>query len=268
MNYKVGFIGAGNMGGALAAAVGKAKVGTIAVAERNEDRVNALSELFSVDSVTNEEIAKSCKYIFLGVKPQNMGEMLGELADALKNRTDGFILVSMAAGLAVNTIKEMAGGDYPVIRIMPNTPVRVGKGMILFSPCNLVTDDEVAEFKDFMQFTGTLLQMDEKDIDAGCAVSGCGPAFVFMFAEALVKGGVACGLKEETAKTLALATLEGAARLAAESEDDLATLRKNVCSPGGSTIEGVKIFEERGLYDIGEEAVIAAYKRSVELGKK
>ncbi len=267
MKYKVGFIGVGNMGGALARAV--AKTGEkLAVAAKSRDEAAVFASGIGADVLTNAEIAESCKYIFLGVKPQNMGDMLDGIKQVLQKRSDRFILISMAAGLSIKTISELAGDKYPTIRIMPNTPVSVGDGMTLYAPCPIITDDEIAEFEAMMRYSGQLERMQESLIDAGCSVSGCGPAFVYMFAEALTNAGVSCGLDEATAKKLALSTLKGASTLALSSELSLEKLRQNVCSPGGSTIEGVKVFEREDLSGMTEKAVAASYKRNIELGKR
>lgn len=265
--YLFGFIGTGNMGGALAKAVAKSTK-DILLANKEEEIGIAFAEKLGCDFSSNEEIAKNCKYIFLGVKPQIMAEMLAGIKDTLRNRTDDFVLISMAAGLSIDTINEMADGNYKVIRIMPNTPVEVGMGEILYCRNKFVSDDELEIFLKNMQGAGMLTPIDESLMNAGCSVSGCGPAFVYMFIKGMAQGGIECGIDKDTAIKLAAQTVLGSAKLLLESGIDPDTLKKNVCSPGGSTIEGVKSLEKDNLETIVKNAIKASYKRNVELGKK
>ncbi len=260
-----GFIGAGNMGGALATAVSKSTK-SVLIADFFADKAAQLADKLGVKSADNETIAKDCKYIYLGVKPQMMAEMLGSISEVLKTRED-VVLVTMAAGLSIDTIRKMAGGDYKVIRIMPNTPVLVSEGEVLYSPAENVSEEEIGFFIENMKFAGRLNRIDESLMDAGCSVSGCGPAFVYMFIKGLAQGGEACGIDAETSLELAAQTVIGAAKLLSESGTDPDILIKNVCSPGGSTIEGVKSLEADGLEGTVKKAVEAAYKRNIELGK-
>lgn len=266
MSYLFGFIGTGNMGGALAKAVGKSTK-DILLANKPAEISQALAEKIGCTAGTNEDVAKNCKYIFLGVKPQMMGEMLNSIADVLKSRTDDFVLVTMAAGLSTDTIKNMAGGDYKVIRIMPNTPVEVGLGEILYTKTLNTTDDELKVFLENMKAAGDLTEIPESLMDAGCSVSGCGPAFVYMFIKGIAQGGTQCGIDEKTALKLAAQTVLGSAKLLMGSDKGPDVLIKNVCSPGGSTIEGVKSLENDKLEEIVSEAIKASYKRNIELGK-
>ena len=193
-------------------------------------------------------------------------EMLSSVSDILSERTDRFILVSMAAGLSCEKISQLAGGEYPVIRIMPNTPVSVGEGMILICSNSKVTDGENDEFEELLSEAGKTLFLEESLFDAGSAVSGCGPAFVYMFADALAKGGNFCGLDSEKALFLATQTLLGAAKLALSSEESPDSLREKVCSPGGSTIAGVATLESAAFRGAVMAALEASYKRTKELG--
>ena len=212
-------------------------------------------------------MAEQCDLIFLGVKPQMMGALLAELAPVLSARQDRFVLVSMAAGLTIGTIRAMAGGDYPVIRIMPNTPAAIGEGMILYCAEGVEPEEKTA-FVDVMQAAGSFDELSESLIDAGSAVSGCGPAFVYPFIEAMADGAVACGLPRAKAQLYAAQTLVGAARLVLESGDHPGALKDAVCSPGGSTIQGVRALEQNGFRSAVMEAVIAAYEKTVALGKQ
>lgn len=263
--YTFGFIGTGNMGGALAKAAAKSTK-SILLADHFAEKAETLAAQLGCDCGDNLAVIKSCRYVFLGVKPQMMAEMLRSVRDVICCRED-IVLVTMAAGLSIETIRGMAGWDYKTIRIMPNTPVEVGEGEILYSPADNVAPDELEEFLTLMQFAGKLTAIPESLMDAGCSLSGCGPAFVFKFIRALAQGGIDAGIGEETAIELAAQTVIGAAKLLTESPLDPETLIKNVCSPGGSTIEGVKSLDADNFESTVAKAVAASYKRNLELGK-
>ena len=169
--------------------------------------------------------------------------------------------------LAMADIRRLAGGDYPVIRIMPNTPAAVGSGVILYDTTENVSQEALEQFLRNMEKCGWLDPLPEKLIDAGSAVSGCGPAFVCLFMEALADGGVMCGLPRDKAMAYAARTLEGTAKLLLETGNHPGQLKDAVCSPGGSTIVGVKALEEVGLRSAAINAVEAAYIKTKELGK-
>ncbi len=262
---KIGFIGCGNMGGALARAAAQ-QTREILLSNRTPEKAAALAAELGCQATDNLRIAQECDLIFLGVKPQMMAELLTELAPVLAQRIDRFVLVTMAAGLKMDAIRRMAGGDYPIFRIMPNTPASIGAGMIL-TCADGVTEDEKANFFAVMQSAGQFDELPENLIDAGSAVSGCGPAFVYPFIEALADGAVACGLPRAKAQRYAAQTLLGAAQLVLESDAHPGALKDAVCSPAGSTIQGVRALEQGGFRSAVMEAVIAAYEKTVELGK-
>ena len=162
----------------------------------------------------------------------------------------------------------MAGGNYPVIRIMPNTPASIGKGMILYAQNNNVTKEETDIFVNDMSGAGVLDSIDEKLIDAASAVSGCGPAFVYMFIEALADGAVECGLPRQKAMLYAAQTVLGSAELVLKSGKHPGELKDAVCSPGGTTIAGVHALENGAFRANAINAVSDAYKKTLELGKK
>ena len=263
----IGFVGTGNMGGALARALRKNVSGKeIELTNRSIQKADALaSELCCYITPSNEKIAAEATYIFLGVKPQMMGDLLAELAPVLKARQDRFILVTMAAGLTIQRIREMAGGDYPVIRIMPNTPASIGEGMILYTPSGDIAPHELEVFLTSMQGAGRLSPLPEHLMDAGSAVSGCGPAFVDLFIEALADGGVACGLPRASALEFAAQMVAGSAKLILESGKHPGELKDAVCSPGGTTIQGVRALEAGNFRGTVMEAVIKAYEKNFDL---
>lgn len=266
MSYKAGFIGTGNMGSALALAASKTEK-NIVLADAFEEKAKELALKIGCDATSNEKAAEASKFLFLGVKPQVLPSLLQSIKETLKSRKDRFVLVSMAAGVPIKTITDTLGFECPVIRIMPNLPVALGEGVVLISNNSAVNSDELDEFEVILSKAGKTVRMEEKLIDAGCAVSGCGPAYVYMFIEALTDGGVACGLPYKESLELAAQTLIGASKMVLESGEAPGKLRSNVCSPAGTTIEGVKVLEEKKFRAAAMDAVIAGYKKSKELAR-
>ena len=209
------------------------------------------------------DIAK-CDYIFLGVKPNIIASVATELSPMIGERT---VIVSMAAGVSTEKLEAAFAKDVSIIRIMPNTPVAYGKGMILYTTNGKVAPEALDKFADIMKYSGRLDLIPERLIDAGSAVSGCGPAFVYMFIEALADGGVAAGLPRDKAMQYAAETAIGAATVVLESGKHPGELKDAVCSPGGSTIEGVLTLESGGMRGIVSDAVISAYEKTKKLGK-
>lgn len=266
--YRAGFIGAGNMGGALAIAACKTTDSkSIALADNDKQKAQTLADSCNCVAADNATVASNCEFIFLGVKPQVLPHLLDELAPFLAARTDRFVLVTMAAGISIKAVEEGVGGAYPVIRIMPNTPVAIGEGMVLYAQNDAVTTDDEQAFLRLMSASGCLDKLDEKLIDAGSAVSGCGPAFAYLFIEALADGGVECGLPRDKALRYAAQTILGAAEMVLCTGKHPAELKDAVCSPGGTTIAGVHALEQGAFRNDAMSAVAAAYRRTMELKK-
>ncbi len=264
----IGFIGCGNMGSALCHAVHKSDISaTLLLSNRTPEKAIALATQVGGTPTTNGEIAQCCDWIFLGVKPQMMGDMLAELSPILSTCAVPPVLVTMAAGLTAQRIQEMAGGLYPVIRTMPNTPASIGQGVLQYCGLN-TTQNQLDTFASLLAPAGLVDAVPEHLIDAASAVSGCGPAFVYLFIEALADGGVACGLPRDKALSYAAQTLQGAASLVLESGDHPGLLKDKVCSPGGSTIQGVRALEEGAFRAATINAVVSAFEKTKELGKK
>ena len=262
----LGFIGTGNMGGALArAACKRIPSDQVFLANRTVEKARALAEELDCRVADNAAVAQSADFIFLGVKPQMMADMLADIAPILAERETRFVLVSMAAGLTIADIQHMAGGEYPVIRTMPNTPSAIGAGMILYTCGAGVSKVEEKAFLDAMGGAGRLAAIPESQMDVGSAVAGCGPAFVDLFIEALADGGVACGLPRALAMEFAAQMVMGSAQLVLESGKHPGALKDAVCSPGGSTIQGVRALEKAGFRSAVMEAVIAAYEKTKNL---
>ena len=268
MMKTIGFLGCGNMGGAIARAVCKAtEPENVFLANRTAAKAEALAAELGCQTATNAEVAGDCDLIFLAVKPQMMEAMLEPLRFILAERTKRFVLCTMAAGLPVARIQEMAGGDYPVIRIMPNTPTAIGKGVIPYCRNALVEDETLNDWREDMRFCGLLDALEERLIDAASALSGSGPAFMYMFVEALADGAVACGLPRAKAMEYAAMTMAGSAEMLLATRQHPGALKDAVCSPGGSTIVGVQTLENHGFRGAAMDCVIDTYKKNKELGK-
>ncbi len=265
MKYVLGFIGCGNMGGALVRATAKAIGGEkIAVCDYDEKKAQALARALGVTAVSADELAKESTFVVLGVKPQNMQETLAPIAPLLTARND-VVIITMAAGLSIAAIQEYIGKKLPVIRIMPNTPAMLGQGMILYATDGVSEKNEQSFLTCFAK-AGKTDKIPEDKIDGASALSGCGPAFVYAFAEALADGAVECGVPRDKAALYAAQTLLGAAEMLLEFGHP-ADLKDAVCSPGGTTIAGVHALENGGFRGVTMDAVMAAYKRTLELKK-
>ncbi len=266
MKKKLGFIGIGNMGGALLSACAK-KIGgdEILVCDFMLDKVASAAKEYGCIPSSAEEIARDAEYIFICVKPQGARGTLSSISATLSARYDRFTLVSIMAGLEMKTVREMAGGEYPVIRIMPNVAASVGESMILCSTTDNVPESALVGFADFMSEAGKLDLIPESLIDAASAVSGCGPAYVCLFVEALADGAVKCGVPRAKAMLYAEQMLLGTAKLLMETGKHPAVVKDEVTSPGGTTIAGIEALEMGGFRHSVMDAVSAAYERTLEL---
>ena len=260
---KYGFLGCGNMGGAIARALSK-KTKNIAVSDRS-GKAKQLAQELGVAYSDNASIASSCDRIFLAVKPHMMKDMLLPLQDTLAKRKP--LLITMAAGLEIRQIEEFAGTHLPVIRIMPNMPTSVGKGVIPYCANDLVAEDMKVDWLEDMEMCGLLDPLEERLMDAASALSGSGPAYLYLMLEAMADGGVACGLPRAKALDYAAMTMAGAAESYLSTHTHPGALKDAVCSPGGSTIAGVRVLEERGFRGAAMDCVCAAYAKNKELGK-
>ena len=230
-----GFIGCGNMGGALARAlVQRVDPAQVMLANRTQAKAEALAAELGAQAASVAEVAARADAVIIGVKPQNLNALFDEIRPVLAARPwpncrskdicdeadtcpDRLILVSMCAGVSIARICELAGEDVAVVRIMPNLPAAVGEGTTLYCSHG-IGPGTLKRLVESFAAAGTFVAVPEEQFDAGMAISGCGPAFAFMFADALAKGGVAAGLDYDQALTLALETMRGSAALvAAES---------------------------------------------------
>ena len=256
---KYGFIGCGNMGSAIAKAV-YSKCTDLAVTDRS-GKAKALGFPYT----TAEEIARQADRIFLGVKPHMMEGVLQDLKPILQERKP--LLITMAAGLTMAQIDEMADGGLPIIRIMPNTPTAIGCGVTQYCANACVTEAVLSDWLQDMAPCGLVDALDEQLIDAASALSGSGPAYMFVFLEALADGALACGVPRAQAYEYAAMTMLGSAQLYLQTKEHPGALKDAVCSPGGSTIAGLKALEEGAFRAAVMNCVAATYERNRELGK-
>ena len=260
---KYGFIGCGNMGSSLVRALYSSTT-DIAIADFSEKAKDFAKEL-GITHTDNETLVRNCDRIFLAVKPHIMASCLAPLKELLAEKKP--LLISMAAGVEIAQIEAMVGEKLPIIRIMPNTPTAVGKGVILYCRNELVDDETLADWLNDMAPCGIVDALQENLIDVASALSGSGPAYMYLMIEALADGAVACGLPRDKAMVYAAATMQGAAQMFLSSNQHPGALKDAVCSPGGSTIAGIRVLEDKGFRSAAMECVVAAYKKNKELGK-
>lgn len=261
---KIGFIGTGNMGYALIQAAMNGEDNDILVYDKDEKKARSIASHTGAAFAEAKTIARECDYVFLGVKPNIIPHVIGEIKNDIGEDT---VLVSMAAGVKIKSIEELLETDgIAIIRIMPNLAVSIGEGTVLWC-ANQAARERTEAFVEAMGEAGEFAKIDEARIDAGSAISGCGPAFAYMFIDAMADGGVACGLTREAALEYAAQVLIGAARMVQETGRHPAELKDEVCSPGGSTIAGVLALEDGAFRATVSGAIRASYKKTRELGK-
>ena len=261
---KYGFIGCGNMGGAIARALAKSTK-DILLADYLTEKSAALAEELGCKYGDNETVINTCERIFLAVKPQMMADVLKPLQPLLAEKQP--LIITMAAGITIEKMQNLLGTPLPIIRIMPNTPVTVGAGMVLYCHNALVEETAVADLLIDAVHCGQWDYLEEQYIDAACVVSSCSPAYMYLFLHAMAEGAVQCGLPYEKGLKYAAATMIGAAKMVQQSDKTPVELANAVCSPGGSTLAGLQKLNEGNFNETIMNCVEAAYKRNIELGK-
>ncbi len=263
-----GIIGTGQMGSAMAKALcAKVNGKQVFLSNRTPEKAEALAKALGAVAVDNE-IAAQCSYVILAVKPQMMGALLESLRPVLSARQERFVLVSVAAGLLIEDLQRMAGANYPVLRVMPNTPVSIGAGMCLYSASRELTKAECEEFLRSAELAGRFDAIDEAKMNVATALTGCAPAFVSIFLEALADGGVAWGLPRAKALEYAAQAITGTAQLYLTTRTHPGEMKDAVCSPGGSTIAGVRALEQGGFRAATIAAVDACCVKGSTLRKE
>ncbi|MEW4353928.1 pyrroline-5-carboxylate reductase [Streptococcus pneumoniae] len=264
---RIGCIGLGNMGGLLARLIAKSHGENLLLANRSPEKAIAISQEIGGQIATNEEVFAQAEVIFLGVKPAQFEALLTQHRAILEKRSS-VLFISMAAGLSLAQLEKMVPSQHRFIRMMPNTPVAVGAGVISYALGLGVSESDQQLFSELLTGSAEFILLDEKQLDAATALAGCGPAFVYPFIEALSDAGVEQGLLRDVALKMAAQTVLGAGKMVLETKEHPAVLKDQVCSPGGSTIAGVASLEKTGFRGSVIEAVSKAYARTQELGKK
>ena len=262
---KIGFIGCGNMATAILKGILKsgevAAADIIASAKSDKTREKIEKELGIQKADTNAQVVDFADVVFLAVKPQFLEGVLDEIKASVK---EGQIFISIAPGKTLEWLADHLGKDTKIIRTMPNTPAMVKEGMMGMCKNELVTDEELQQVKEICESFGKAEVVPESLIDVVVGVSGSSPAYVFMFIEAMADAAVADGMPRAQAYKFAAQSVLGSARMVLETGRHPGELKDMVCSPGGTTIEAVRVLEEKGM----RSAVIEASKACVKKGKE
>ena len=260
-------IGAGVMGETLLSGLVRAgrRVDQLMVGEKRPERARELEERYGVAVVSNREAAAKADTVALVVKPQDMGDVLAEIAQDLR---PGQLVVSLAAGITTAYIESRVPEGVAVVRVMPNTPALVDEGMAAISPGSHCDDAHLAEVEELMASTGKVLRIPEKQMDAVTAISGSGPAYIFFVVESMIEAGVHLGLPRSTATELVVQTLVGSAAMLRETGTHPVVLREQVTSPSGTTASALPELEIHRVRAAFLAAMEAARNRSRELAEE
>ncbi len=266
----IGLIGAGNMASALMRGLlqaGLSSPATLIASDVDKAKLAALKRQWKIQTATrNTAVVEAAKVLVLAVKPQDLDVVLQEIRGSI---TPQHLVISIAAGVPTSKIEFALGGDVRVLRAMPNTPALVGKGMTVLVRGRYATAADVKLGLQIFGAVGDAVDVeDERMLDAVTGLSGSGPAYVYLFAEGLIAGGVAAGLTAALAARLTFQTIAGAAAMLLETGQRPEDLRAQVSSPGGTTLAGLSELHRRGFKDALVAAVVAATRRSQELGRK
>jgi pyrroline-5-carboxylate reductase len=259
-------IGAGVMGETLLSGLVRAgrRVDQLMVGEKRSERAHELEERYGVAVVSNREAAAKADTVALVVKPQDMGDVLDEIAPDLRA---GQLVVSLAAGITTAFIESRVPEGVAVVRVMPNTPALVDEGMAAIAPGSHCDESHLAEAESLMASTGKVLRIPEKQMDAVTAISGSGPAYIFFVVESMIEAGVHLGLPRATATELVVQTLVGSAAMLRETGTHPVVLREQVTSPGGTTASALRELEIHKVRAAFLAAMEAARNRSRELAE-
>lgn len=264
---KLGFIGAGEMGGAIIRGLLKTgwKAQEILASVRTPEKANLLASTLGIAAYTdNLRVIQEADRLFLAVKPAQMPQVLAEIAAA---QVPAKPLISMALGWTVEKIERVLPG-WPIVRMMPNTPLALSEGVTLFHFADVVAQPVRHEMMSLFDKMGHTYEIAPDQFDAATALSGSGPALVYYFIDALVQAGQAQGLDEKTARTLAIQTTIGAAKMAQTESATPAQLAQKVATPGGCTASGLEVLVTSDLKDVVREAVAAITRRAQEVSKQ
>lgn len=263
---KLGFIGTGNLASAIlrgVVAANKIHPQNILIYDINAEKISMLKDELGVNvaSCTNH-VAAECDYVVIAVKPKDFGKLASDISDDIKKKNS--LVISTAAGTELSKINSYFNFDAKIARIMPNLNAAVAESMTALCCTSQVSDEEKSFVIEFCECFGKCIELEEKYFSAFTALAGSAPAFAFMFADAIATAGVKHGLTAEKSREIATQMLFGSSKLMCESPFTLDKLIKNVCSPGGTTIEGVCSLKETGF----ESSVITAIDKTVEKDRK
>lgn len=268
-NTRICFIGGGNMAASLVGGLIADNFNPrhITVSDIDAQRLSTLAARFGINTQgDNLQAMADADVVVLAVKPQTLKAVATHLAPAVQTQTP--LVVSVAAGVRAANLDEWLGGNTAVVRAMPNTPALVQTGATALFANARVSAEQREQAECILRAAGlTLWVEDEAQMDAVTALSGSGPAYFFRIMEALEKGGTELGLPAETARLLTLQTALGAAKMALESDESVATLRERVTSPGGTTEQGLRVLNENNIDELMAQVLTAARDRSQELAK-
>lgn len=263
----IGFIGAGNMAEAIIGGLLKKDLfpaPQIMAFDIRPERLQTLAGRFGIRTAQDAaELAREAECVILAVKPGTIQGVTGLTRDSLADK----LVISIAAGIPVSALQAILGPEARVIRVMPNTPALVLEGASAFCATRACSPDDRALAQKIFSGIGLCLEMEERLLDAVTGLSGSGPAYAFLFIEALADGGVRAGLTRDVALKLAAATVRGAATMVLETGRHPGELKDMVASPGGTTIEGLATLESRGFRSAVIDAVFAAYLKAAGLVK-
>lgn len=260
----VAILGAGVMGETVASGLLRAgrPAGTLLLTARRAERVHELRERYGVDVVSNVEAAKRADTVLIGVKPQDMADLLDEVAPHLRA---GQLVVSLAAGITTSAMEARLPDGVAVARVMVNTPALVDEGMAALSAGSHCDEPHLKEAETLIATTGKVIRVPEKQMDAVTAISGTGPAYLYFVVESMIDAGVHLGLPRSTATELVVQTMMGSAKLLRETGEHPTVLRERVTSPGGTTAAAVRELEDHKVRAAFMTALEAARDRARQL---
>jgi len=264
----IAFIGAGHMAGSLINGLTSDGYDPtcIVASDTNPDALAAMARRTGVRTTVDNGVAAGSDVVVLAVKPQTLQGVAREIAPVVQQRRP--LVISIAAGIREDALEDWLGGGVALVRTMPNTPAMIGAGATVLHAGSGVTDAQRDTAESILRAVGLTRWVDDEGLlDAVTALSGSGPAYFFLVMEAMEAAAIELGIPRETARLLTLQTALGAARMAIESDEEPATLRRRVTSPGGTTERAVAVFEDGGLRELFDRALTAARDRSVELSR-
>ncbi len=268
MNHAaIGFIGAGNMATAIISGILRTKQydpSKIYIFDLDQKKRTKMAELGLTVCDSSLKVVKECEYVVLAIKPQNYKEVLEQIRPAVR---ESLVIVSIAAGISTDYIKESLQCNCPVVRAMPNTPLLLGEGATALCASDNVSKEQFKTACDLFSASGIVEVLTEDKMNAVIAVNGSSPAYVYLFAKAIVDFASRYGIDRDQATKLCCQTLKGSAQMLSNSGQTPEELIRMVSSPGGTTLEALKVLEQKGFYHAIQDAMAQCTKRAQELAK-